>query len=147
MSSVNLVILVGHLTREPELRYAASGTAVCNVGLATNERVKLPNGDWGDKTEFHNLVLFGKTAETLQKYCKKGKQIYIEGRLQTQKWEDKETGNPRNKTEVVVNKMQMLGKKDEAVGEVDSLQDLVHDNDKQAESKAPPIEEDEDLPF
>ncbi len=116
MAGVNKVILVGHLGRDPELRYAQSGTAVANATIATTERRKNRDGDWGDHTEWHRLVFFGKTAETLARYCKKGKQLYIEGALQTRDWEDKETGQKRYMTEVRVNQMVMLGRAGEGGG-------------------------------
>ena len=116
MAGVNKVILVGHLGRDPELRYAQSGTAVANATLATTERRKDRDGNWGDHTEWHRLVFFGKTAETLARYCKKGKQLFIEGSLQTRDWEDKETGQRRYMTEVRVNQMVMLGGRDEERG-------------------------------
>ncbi len=116
MAGVNKVILVGHLGRDPELRYAQSGTAVANATIATTERRKSRDGEWGDHTEWHRLVFFGKTAETLSRYCKKGKQLYIEGSLQTRDWEDKETGQKRYMTEVRVNQMVMLGKAGEGGG-------------------------------
>lgn len=113
---VNSVHLLGHLGRDPELRYAQSGTAVANATLATTERRKDRDGNWGDHTEWHRLVFFGKTAETLARYCKKGKQLFIEGSLQTRDWEDKETGQRRYMTEVRVNQMVMLGGRDEERG-------------------------------
>ncbi len=116
MAGVNKVILVGHLGRDPELRYAQSGTAVANATIATTERRKSRDGEWGDHTEWHRLVFFGKTAETLSRYCKKGKQLYIEGSLQTRDWEDKETGQKRYMTEVRVNQMVMLGRAGEGGG-------------------------------
>lgn len=116
MAGVNKVILVGHLGRDPELRYAQSGTAVANASIATTERRKNRDGEWADHTEWHRLVFFGKTAETLARYCKKGKQLYIEGSLQTRDWEDKESGQKRYMTEVRVNQMVMLGKAGEGSG-------------------------------
>ena len=115
MAGVNKVILVGHLGRDPELRYAQSGTAVANATLATSERRKI-DGEWQDHTEWHRLVFFGKTAETLARYCKKGKQLYVEGSLQTRSWEDRETGQKRYTTEVRVNQMVMLGRAGESGG-------------------------------
>jgi single-strand DNA-binding protein len=116
MAGVNKVILVGHLGRDPELRYAQSGTAIANATLATTERRKDRDGNWGDHTEWHRLVFFGKTAETLSRFCKKGKQLYIEGSLQTRDWEDKESGQKRYMTEVRVNQMVMLGRAGEGGG-------------------------------
>ena len=116
MAGVNKVILVGNLGKDPELRYAQSGTAVANATLATSERRKDREGEWGDHTEWHRLVFFGKTAETLARFCKKGKQIFVEGSLQTRNWEDKDTGQKRYMTEVRVFNMVMLGKAGEGSG-------------------------------
>ena len=108
--SVNKVILVGRLGKDPEIRYSQSGTAVVNFNLATDRNRK--DGDkWVKETEWHRVVAFGKTAEICGEYLQKGKQIYIEGRLQTRQWEDKD-GNRRWTTEVVTERMQMLGSRD-----------------------------------
>lgn len=107
--SVNKVILVGNLGKDPELRYTASGTAVCNFSLATTESYKDRDGNKQEKTEWHNLVVWRQLAEICGKYLTKGKQIYIEGKLQTRKWEDRD-GNTRYSTEIVVDQMQMLGR-------------------------------------
>ncbi|PLX43279.1 MAG: single-stranded DNA-binding protein [Deltaproteobacteria bacterium] len=103
---VNKVILIGNLGKDPEVRYTQSGTAVANFSLATTERQK--RGDeWGDHTEWHNIVVFGKTAENCQQYLSKGSQIFIEGRIQTRKWQDRD-GNDRYTTEIVANNVQFL---------------------------------------
>ncbi len=107
--SVNKVILVGNLGKDPELRYTASGTAVCNFSMATTERFKDREGQQQDKTEWHNIVCWRQLAEICGKYLTKGKQIYIEGKLQTRKWEDRD-GNSRYSTEIVADQMQMLGR-------------------------------------
>ena len=104
---VNKVILLGNLGKDPELRYTQSGTAVCNFSLATTERVKA-NGEWQDKTEWHNITTWAKTAEVANEHLSKGSRIYLEGRIQTRKWEDKE-GNTRYTTEIVANQIVMLG--------------------------------------
>ncbi len=107
--SVNKVILIGHLGKDPELRFTSgTQTAVSSFSLATNERKKDPSGNWVESTEWHNVVVFGKTAETCAQYLKKGRQAYIEGRIQTRKWQDKE-GRDRYTTEVVANTVQFLG--------------------------------------
>ncbi len=108
--SVNKVILVGHLGKAPELRYMTNGEAVANVSIATNERWKDKNGEKQEKTEFHNLVFYRRLAEIAGEYLKKGSQVYVEGKLQTRKWADKD-GKDRYTTEIVVNEMQMLGTK------------------------------------
>ena len=109
MAGVNKVILVGNLGADPEVRYSASGTAVANFRIATTESYKNKEGQKEDKTEWHRIVTFGKLAEICGEYLAKGKQVYVEGRIQTNQWEDKE-GNKRYTTEIVCNQMQMLGR-------------------------------------
>ena len=115
--SVNKVILVGRLGKDPETRYMTSGEAVTTVSLATSETWKDKSGEKQEKTEWHNLVFYNrgayKLAEIAGEHLKKGSQIYVEGRLQTRKWQDKE-GKDRYTTEVVVNEMTMLGGKSTA---------------------------------
>lgn len=107
--SVNKVILIGHLGADPEVRYTQSGTAVANLRLATNESYKDKNsGERVEKTEWHRVVGWGKLAEIMGEYLKKGRQVYIEGQLQTRQWQDKE-GNTRYSTEVRASDMVMLG--------------------------------------
>ena len=113
MASVNKVIVLGNLGREPEVKYLPNGDAVCNFSLATTESWKDKNGQKQDKTEWHNIVLFRKLAEIAGEYLKKGRPAYIEGRLQTRKWTDKE-GKERYTTEIIGEQMQMLGGKDDA---------------------------------
>ncbi|WP_043764946.1 single-stranded DNA-binding protein [Algiphilus aromaticivorans] len=106
---INKVILIGNLGQDPEVRYTASGTAVANLRIATSESWRdKQTGEQKENTEWHTVVLFGKTAEIASQYLKKGRQVYIEGRLQTRKWQDK-SGNDRFSTEVVGNDMQMIG--------------------------------------
>ncbi len=106
---MNKVTLIGHLGKDPEVRYTTSGTAVASVTLATSEKIK--KGDaWEDHTEWHNLVLWGRKAEIAGEYLTKGSQIAVVGKLRTRKWEDKE-GNNRYTTEIVVDELEMLGKK------------------------------------
>lgn len=108
--SVNKVILVGRLGKDPETRYMTSGEAVTNATLATSENWKDKSGEKQEKTEWHSLVFYRRLAEIAGEYLKKGSQVYIEGKLQTRKWQDKE-GKDRYTTEVVVNEMTMLGGK------------------------------------
>jgi single-strand DNA-binding protein len=104
---VNKVILIGNLGRDPEVKYLPSGSAVCNVTLATSESWKdKESGEKKDRTEWHNVVFFGKLAEIAGEYLKKGSQVYVEGSLRTRKWQDKE-GKDRYTTEIVVSDMQM----------------------------------------
>ena len=109
MASVNRVHLIGHVGRDPECRYTQSGTAVANFSLATNE---YQGKDKPERTEWHNIVVWDKLADVAQKYITKGKQVYIEGRLQTRDWTD-EQGVKRYKTEIVAHTLQLLGRKDE----------------------------------
>lgn len=113
MASVNKVIVLGNLGKDPEVRHLPNGDAVCNFSLATTESWKDKDGNKQDKTEWHNIVIFRKLAEIAGEYLKKGRPVYIEGRLQTRKWQDKE-GKDRYTTEIVADQMQMLGSRDEA---------------------------------
>lgn len=108
MASVNKVILIGNLGRDPELRYMPSGDAIANLRIATTDTWKDKNGDKQEATEWHTVVFFGKQAEICGQYLKKGSQLYVEGSLRTRKWQDKE-GNDRYSTEVRGDRMQMLG--------------------------------------
>lgn len=108
MASVNKVILIGNLGRDPEVRYMPSGDAIANISVATTDNWKDKNGEKQEKTEWHRVAFFGKLAEIAGEYLKKGSQVYVEGRLQTRKWTDKE-GADRYTTEIVAERMQMLG--------------------------------------
>ena len=108
MASVNKVILIGNLGRDPETRYMPDGGAVTNVSIATTESWKDKNGEKQEKTEWHRVAFFGKLAEIAGEYLKKGSQVYVEGRLQTRKWQDKD-GQDKYSTEIVADRMQMLG--------------------------------------
>ncbi|MEQ8234644.1 MAG: single-stranded DNA-binding protein [Gammaproteobacteria bacterium] len=106
---LNKVMLIGNLGADPEMRYTASGSAVANIRLATAESWRdRESGEQQERTEWHRVVFFGRTAEVAGEYLRKGSQIYIEGRLQTRKWTDRD-GNERYTTEIVANDMQMLG--------------------------------------
>jgi single-strand DNA-binding protein len=106
---VNKAIIVGTLGQDPEVKYTASGSAVVNVSVATNESWKdRQTGEAQERTEWHRIVMFGKLAEIASQYLKKGSQAYFEGRIQTRKWQD-QSGNDRYSTEIVANEMQMLG--------------------------------------
>ncbi len=106
---VNKVILVGNLGNDPDIRYTAGGAAVAKISLATTDSWKdKESGEQQDRTEWHRVVFFGRLAEIVGEYLRKGSQVYVEGRLQTRKWQDK-SGNDRYSTEIVANEMQMLG--------------------------------------
>lgn len=115
MASVNKVILVGNVGRDPELRYTQSGQPVASFSVATNERFKDKDGNWKDRTEWHRIVAWARLAEICGEYLKKGSPVYIEGRIQTRDWEDKE-GNKRQTTEIIALQMQMLGRRGDAGG-------------------------------
>ena len=108
MASVNKVILLGNLGRDPETRYTTGGDAVTNLRIATSEQWKDKSGEKQERTEWHSVVLFGRTAEIAAEYLKKGRSVYIEGRLQTRKYTDKE-GVEKYSTEVVADRMQLIG--------------------------------------
>jgi len=108
MASVNKVILLGNLGRDPETRYTTGGDAVTNLRIATTEQWKDKSGEKQEKTEWHSVVLFGRTAEIAAEYLKKGRSVYIEGRLQTRKYTDKE-GVEKYSTEIVGDRMQLIG--------------------------------------
>jgi single-strand DNA-binding protein len=124
---INKVILVGNLGRDPEVRYSPNGQAVANVTLATSESWKDKNtGDKQERTEWHRVVFFGKLAEIAGEYLKKGMQVYVEGRLQTRKWQDKD-GADRYTTEIVANEMQMLGSREGRGAPSEFNQDVPHE--------------------
>ena len=108
MASVNKVIVVGNLGRDPELRYIQSGQAVANFSVATNEKWKDKDGNNQERTEWHRIVVWGKSAENCAQYLQKGRSVYIEGKLQTREWEDRE-GHKRSTTEIVAQTVQFLG--------------------------------------
>jgi single-strand DNA-binding protein len=114
--SVNKVILVGRLGKDPETRYTGSGQAVCNFSLATDESYKDRNGERQKRTEWHRVVVWAKLAEICQQYLKKGSLIYVEGRIQSRQWDDKATGQKRYATEIIANGMKMLGSKGDSGG-------------------------------
>jgi single-strand DNA-binding protein len=115
MASVNKVILIGNLGRDPETRYTTGGDAVTNLRIATSEQWKDKNGEKQERTEWHTVVLFGRQAEIAGEYLKKGRSVYIEGRLQTRKYTDKE-GVEKYTTEIVGDRMQLLGGRDAGSG-------------------------------
>lgn len=117
MASVNKAIIIGHLGKDPETRYAPSGDAICNLTVATSEQWKdKATGERKESTEWHRVVFFGKLAEIAQQYLRKGSQVYIEGRIQTRKWQDKD-GQDRYTTEIRGDEMKMLGGKPDDGGQ------------------------------
>ena len=117
MASVNKVILVGNLGRDPETRYTTGGDAVTTLNIATSEQWKDKSGEKQERTEWHRVVLFARLAEIAGEYLKKGSKVYIEGRLQTRSWEDKNTNQKKYMTEVVANDLVLLGGRGEGSGD------------------------------
>jgi single-strand DNA-binding protein len=115
MGSVNKVILVGNLGRDAELKFTPSGFPISSFSLATTDRRKDKDNNWQEKTEWHRIKLLGKQAESLQDYLKKGKQIYVEGRLETRSWDDKD-GQKKYMTEIIADRIQLLGGRGEGGG-------------------------------
>lgn len=111
MAGVNKAILIGRLGRDPELKYSPTGTAIATFSLATSERVPGKDGSRQERTEWHNIVTFNKQAELVNQYLKKGRQAYIEGRIQTRSWDDRD-GNKKYRTEIVANTIQFLDSRD-----------------------------------
>ena len=111
--SVNKVILLGNVGKDPEIRSTGGGTMVASFTLATSDRTKDAQGNWQDRTEWHNLVAFKRTAEIIRDYVKKGSKLYVEGKIQTRSWDDKETGAKRYKTEILVNDLSLLSGREE----------------------------------
>ena len=108
---VNKVLLLGNVGKDPEIRATANGMTVATFSLATADRAKDSTGNWVDKTEWHNLVAFQRTAEIVRDYVKKGTQLFIEGKIQTRSWDDKESGQKKYRTEILVNELTLLGGK------------------------------------
>jgi single-strand DNA-binding protein len=115
--SVNKVILIGNLGKDPEIKYTPSGVPVAKFSLATNERYKDKAGEWQDRTEWHNIVAWQRLAEIVGEYVKKGSKIYIEGRLQTSSWEDKQSGEKKYRTEIIAQDLVLLGGRGEGDNE------------------------------
>jgi single-strand DNA-binding protein len=145
--TVNKVILIGRLGKDPEMKYAPSGTAIATFNMATNERTKDQDGNFTDHTDWHRVVAFGRTAEVAGEYLVKGKLAYVEGRIQTRSWDD-QNGQKRYTTEIVCNNLQLLGSR----GDVDDKAEVPTDTTtEQADSdqteNTVETDKDDDLPF
>jgi single-strand DNA-binding protein len=140
MARLNKVMLIGHLGKDPELRYTPGGAAVATLSLATTEAYKDKDGNWQERPEWHRLVVWNKQAETAAEYLKKGQQIFVEGRLQTRTWE--KDGQKHYTTEIIVQHFQMLGRKPE--GGTGGAPEIPLPADELA---PPPEANKEDLPF
>lgn len=153
-ASVNRVILIGNLGANPELKYTPSGQAVCELRVATNESYTDKQGERHDKTEWHRVVAWGKTAENCSQYLSKGRSVYVEGRLQTRKWEDKE-GQTRYTTEIVAERVQFLGGKGAGASDEGESDERPRRNGRPASSSPAPADagppgpggSDDDIPF
>ena len=139
MAGVNKAILVGNLGADPEVRYLNTGTAVANFRMATTENIKNREGEREARTEWHRVVAFGRLAEICGEYLNKGKQVYVEGRLRTRSWDDRD-GNKRWTTEIIATTMQMLG----SPGDQATMEAEVPDAEGPADSGT---EQEDDIPF
>ena len=146
---LNKVILIGNLTRDPELKAIPSGNKVCSFGLATNRVYKDKNGARQEKTEFHNIVVWGKTAENVAQYMKKGSQILVEGRLETRSWDDASTGAKKYRTEIIADTIQFGSKGAGTSTSAPSIASKPQDESDEIETIDYPSEEinAEDIPF
>jgi len=109
MASLNKVMLIGNLTRDPEIKYTPKGTAIADIGLAVNRNYTTESGEKREEVTFIDVTLWGRTAEIVGEYCKKGRPLFVEGRLQLDQWDDKQTGQKRSKLKVVGDNIQLLG--------------------------------------
>lgn len=151
---INKVILIGNLGADPEIRHMPNGAAVANINLATSESWKDKNtGELQERTEWHRVVLFQRLAEIVAEYLKKGSKVYIEGRLQTRKWQDKTTGQDRYTTEIIANEMQMLDSRGGSAGSDAPSFAKQNTSATQSKREANPLPEmaseafDDDIPF
>lgn len=158
MPSYNKVIILGNLTRDPELRVTPKGTAICQLGLAVNRQFKDESGATRDETTFVDIEAWGRQAETISKYCTKGKPLFIEGRLKLDSWEDKTSGQKRSKLKVVLESFQFVGSREGGATDASSGEEVNqttytprHDAPPRARNSAPPpashVNVDEDVPF
>lgn len=148
MSGVNKVILIGHIGQDPAIRYTPAGVAVANLSLATSESWKDQQGQKQERTEWHRIVAYRKLAEIIGEYVRKGSKIYIEGKLQTRKWQDKE-GRDCYTTEIIADGMQMLDGKSAGVdgGQQRQPQQQSRQQPAQSYQQAPAADFDDDIPF
>jgi single-strand DNA-binding protein len=148
MASLNKIMLIGNLGRDPEIRYMPSGDAMANLNLATTDTWKDKTGEKQERTEWHRIVMFGKQAEIAGEYLKKGSQVYIEGRLQTRKWTDK-SNVERYTTEIVADRMQMLGGRSAGGGNYDSAEskETEYDSTSSPKSNTGFDDMEDDIPF
>jgi single-strand DNA-binding protein len=146
MASVNKVIILGNLGGDPETRFTQSGDAVCNINVATTEKWKDKNGEKQEKTEWHRINFWGRLAEIAGEYLKKGSPVYVEGQLQTRKWQDKE-GNDRYTTEIRATSLQLLGSRDGGGERQQQTRNTSQRQQTQQKSKPAADDFDDDIPF
>jgi single-strand DNA-binding protein len=147
MAGVNKAIIVGNLGRDPEMRTTQSGSQVANFSVATSRVYNDSSGTRQEETEWHRIVAFGRLAEICGQYLHKGKQVYIEGRIQTRSWDDKETGQKRYMTEIVAEQMQMLGRAGDAPASTPSEPGGYQASAAAGSGSGAGMAEDDDLPF
>jgi single-strand DNA-binding protein len=150
--SVNKVFLLGNVGKDPEIRSSASGVQVATFTLATSDRFQDQQGNWQDRTEWHNLVAFKRNAEIIRDYVKKGSKLYVEGKIQTRSWDDKETGAKRYRTEIIVNDISLLSAREEGAGRAASSGSSAASFDQRPPAGQDDIAQsaeisDEDIPF
>jgi single-strand DNA-binding protein len=149
--TVNKVILLGNVGKDPEIKSTTGGTLVANLSLATSERYKDKGGEWKERTEWHNLVSYARGAEILRDYVKKGSKLYVEGRITTRSWDDKETGKKAYRTEIVVNEISLLSSAEGSNGRTASqgpdAQSRTHQSSEPADYFGGVGITDDDIPF
>jgi single-strand DNA-binding protein len=148
MASFNKVLLLGNLTRDPEVRYTPKGSAVADLGIAVNRQYTLDSGEKREEVTFVDVTFWGRTAEVAGEYLKKGRQVFIEGRLQLDTWDDKQSGQKRSKLKVIGEMMQMLGSRPGGGGDFEEGAGASRSSRSSAPpAKAPPAEPDDEIPF
>lgn len=148
MASVNKAIIVGNIGRDPEIRYSPDGAAICNVSIATTSQWKdKASGQRREETEWHRVVFYNRLAEIAGEYLKKGRSVYVEGRIKTRKWQDKETGQDRYSTEIVGDQMQMLGGRDDSGAQNTNSAPQRQQPRTQAPQAAPDDDDFDEIPF
>jgi len=143
--SVNKVILVGNVGKDPEVRYTPSGTPVAIFSLATNEKFKNRNDEWQERTEWHSIVAWQRLAEIVGEYVAKGSKVYVEGKLQTSNWEDRQSRERKYRTEIVARELLLLGPRDHSSGDHQGPTD--NENESHISHASPGEIVDEDIPF
>jgi single-strand DNA-binding protein len=140
--SINKVILIGHVGKDPEIKYTPGGAALAKFSLATNERFKDKSGEWQERTEWHNIVAWQRVAEIIGEYVKKGAKLFIEGRLQTSSWEDRKSGETKYRVEIVAREILLLDGK-----ETDRNENRDHADEPRESQPVSGEITDEDIPF